>query len=91
MATFNFISDNAHGWLEVSLTEYPEAVNYGSGFGYINGDKIYLEEDEEAENFIYHLKTQGEPITFNEKTYELWYGRAYARNVRGMHYNETTN
>lgn len=91
MAVFNFITDNSHGWMEVSLTEYPEAVNYGSGFGYINGDKIYLEEDVEAENFIYHLMSMGENPTFNEKVYELWYGRAYAKNVRGIHYNETTN
>jgi hypothetical protein len=92
MAVFNFISDDSHGWMEVNLTEYPEAKNYASGFGYINGNTIYLEEDDEAENFIYHLKTQGEPITFNEKVYDgQWYGRAYARNVRGIHYNETTN
>jgi hypothetical protein len=92
MAVFNFISDDSHGWMEVSLIEFPEAVNYGSGFGYINGNTIYLEEDDEAENFIYHLRSQGEPITFNEKIYDgQWFGRAYARNVRGIHYNETTN
>ena len=92
MALFNFITDNSHGWMEVSLTEYPEAKNYASGFGYINGDKIYLEEDEEAENFIYHLMSMGENPTFNEKVYDgQWHGRMYARNVRGMHYTETTN
>ena len=92
MAVFNFISDDSHGWMEVSLIEFPEAVNYGSGFGYINGNTIYLEEDDEAENFIYHLRSQGEPITFIEKVYDgQWFGRAYARNVRGIHYNETTN
>jgi hypothetical protein len=91
MAVFNFISDDSHGWMEVSLIEFPEAINYGSGFGYINGNTIYLEEDDEAENFIYHLTTQGEPITFNEKVYDgQWFGRAYARNVRGIHYTETT-
>jgi len=92
MAVFNFISDDSHGWMEVSLIEFPEAINYASGFGYINGNTIYLEEDDEAENFIYHLRSQGEPITFAEKIYDgQWYGRAYARNVRGMHYNQTTN
>ncbi|NBW20372.1 MAG: hypothetical protein EBR82_71635, partial [Caulobacteraceae bacterium] len=85
MAVFNFISDDSHGWMEVSLIEFPEAVNYGSGFGYINGNTIYLEEDDEAENFIYHLRSQGEPITFIEKVYDgQWFGRAYARNVRGI-------
>lgn len=90
MATFNFISDDGHGWLEVDLREFPEAKNYASGSGYINGNLIYLEEDDEAQNFIYHLTTQGEPIAFNEKNYNgQWYGRSYARNVRGIHYNNT--
>lgn len=88
MALFNFINDDSHGWVEVSLTEYPEAKNYATGFGYINGNTIYLEEDVEAENFIHHLKTQGEPITFNEKNYDgQWFGRMYSHNVSGMHYN----
>lgn len=92
MAVFNFISDDSHGWMEVSLTEYPEAKNYATGFGYINGNTIYLEEDVEAENFIYHLMSMGENLTFNEKVYDgVWFGRAYAHNVRGIHYNETTN
>jgi hypothetical protein len=92
MATFNFISDASHGWMTVDLTEFPEAVNYGSGFGYIDGDIIYLEEDVEAENFIYHLMSLGEPIVFKEYTVDYWHGRDfYAHNVRGIHYTETTN
>jgi hypothetical protein len=45
-----FINDAGHGWLEVSLVTHPEAINYGTGFGYIDTDreKIYLEEDCEA-------------------------------------------
>ena len=92
MAVFNFISDDSHGWMEVNTTIYPEALKFATGFGFINGNTIYLEEDDEAENFIYHLRSQGEPITFIEKVYDgQWFGRAYARNVRGIHYNETTN
>jgi hypothetical protein len=91
MATFNFISDDSHGWMEVSLIDYPEAKNYATGFGYINGNTIYLEEDVEAENFIYHLMSMGETPVFNEKVYSgRWFGRSYANNVRGIHYTETT-
>lgn len=90
MATFNFITDDSHGWMEVNLTEYPEAKNYATGFGYINGNTIYLEEDVEADNFIEHLMSMGENLTFNMKVYDgQWHGRMYARNVRGIHYNNT--
>ena len=89
MATFKFISDPSHAWLQVDLNEFPEAVNYGSGFGYIDGDTIYLEEDVEAENFIYHLTTQGEPIVYDEVQVDYWHGRdRYAHNARGIHYQD---
>ena len=92
MALFNFITDDSHGWMEVSLTEYPEAKNYATGYGYINGNTIYLEEDVEAENFIYHLMSMGENPTFNEKVYDgQWFGRMYSHNVRGIHYTESIN
>jgi len=85
MATFNFISDDSHGWLAVSLTEYPEAKKFATGFGYINGNTIYLEEDDEATGFINYLKEKGIEFSFNEKNYDgQWYGRAYARNVSGQ-------
>jgi hypothetical protein len=85
---FNLISDAGHAWLEVDLRQFPNAVEFGTGHGYINGNTIYLEEDVEAENFIYHLMSMGENPTFNEKHYEgQWHGRMYAHNVRGIHYN----
>ena len=89
MATFNFIHDDSHGWLEVNLNKFPEAKDYATGFGYINGSTIYLEEDVEAPNFIQYLKTQHKVIDIIDKTYDgIWYGRAYAKNVRGIHYNK---
>lgn len=89
MAVFNFIHDDSHGWLEVNLTEFPEAKNYATGFGFINGNTIYLEEDQEAENFIYYLMTKAEPVAIVDKVYDgQWFGRSYARNVRGSHYNQ---
>ena len=89
MAVFNWIHDDSHGWLEVDLKEFPEAKNYATGFGFINGSTIYLEEDQEAENFIYYLMTKAEPVAIVDKVYDgQWYGRSYARNVRGSHYNQ---
>jgi hypothetical protein len=85
MTTFNFISDDSHGWLEVNLNEYPEAKKFATGCGYINGSKIYLEEDDEATGFINYLKEKGIEFTFNEKNHDgRWYGRSYARNVSGQ-------
>jgi hypothetical protein len=91
MAVFKFISDPSHGWMVVDLNEYPEAMNYGSGWGYIDGNTIYLEEDVEAENFIYHLMSMGEPPTFDEVHFDYWHGRdIYPKNVRGIHYPDYT-
>lgn len=52
--TVRWIIDPGHGWLEVPLDEYPDAVECGSGYGYIDPveGKIYLEEDMEAGLFI---------------------------------------
>lgn len=63
-----YITDSGHGWLEVSLRDYPSATKYGTGFGYL--DKcmgfIYLEEDCEAGAFIAdHPKARGEILHTN--------------------------
>lgn len=49
-----YITDAGHGWLEVSLSEYPDAADFGTGFGYLDAAKglIYLEEDCEAGAFM---------------------------------------
>lgn len=49
-----YITDAGHGWLEVSLDEYPDATNYGTGFGYLDAPNriIYLEEDCEMGAFL---------------------------------------
>ena len=84
MTNFNFISDDSHGWLEVKLDEYICATEYADGSGYINGNTIYLEEDNEAPAFLSYLKDIGVEFSFIEKNYDgQWYGRAYARNVSG--------
>ena len=49
-----WIIDPGHGWLEVPLDEYPDAVECGTGYGYLDPIKcrIYLEEDMEAGLFV---------------------------------------
>ena len=92
MATFNFISDAGHAWLEVDRSEYPDAIQFSTGYGYINGITIYLEEDVEAPLFLEFLKGQGIQFDIVEKNYDNWHGRMYARNpkvyVSGSHYNK---
>lgn len=48
------IVDAGHGWLEVSLKRYPDAVDFSTGFSYRHPTLplIYLEEDVEAPNFM---------------------------------------
>lgn len=45
--------DAGHAWLAVNLRKYPSALEYGTGWGFIDTDNevIYLEEDTEAQKF----------------------------------------
>jgi hypothetical protein len=49
-----WILDAGHGWLEVSLHAFPDALDYGTGYGYHDprAGVAYLEEDCEAGAFI---------------------------------------
>jgi hypothetical protein len=49
-----WIIDPGHGWLEVPLADYPDAINHGTGFGYYAKaiSMVYLEEDCEASSFL---------------------------------------
>lgn len=53
-ATHNvyWITDPGHAWLAVSLEAYPDAINYGTGYGYQDRTHIYLEQDLEAPAFL---------------------------------------
>ncbi len=83
---FNVISDAGHSWLEVSLDEFPNAVQFGTGYGYINGKTIYLEEDVEMPQFLGDLIFNG--VAFSEiqlnqiEVEDEWHGRNYARNEK---------
>lgn len=47
-----YVHDPGHGWLKVPLAEFPDARDFGTGFGYDDGAFIYLEEDCEAGLFM---------------------------------------
>lgn len=83
---FNVISDAGHSWLEVSLYQFPDATKFGTGYGYINGSIIYLEEDVEMPMFLGDLVFNGTPmseIQLSEIEVEHWHGREqYARNEK---------
>ena len=62
-------ADPSHAWLAVSLKEYPDAIQFSTGFGYISpsGKTVYLEEDCEASSF---LRAKGiDSMTLPEKVY----------------------
>ena len=67
---FNFHSDPAHGWVEVSMIAMQQAglqPNDFSRYSYRDGNKFYLEEDCDASKFIaaWQEKT-GEHAEFND-------------------------
>lgn len=52
--TPRWILDAGHGWVAVSIHAYPDALDCGTGFGYLDARAgvAYLEEDCEAAEFI---------------------------------------
>lgn len=86
MARFTFITDPGHGWLAVSLAEYPDAINYGTGFGYIDGHVIYLEEDCEAPAFMaaHGFTRDNTDIVPLEFAHDDWPGRSLPHNVKKL-------
>lgn len=61
----NYIMDNGHGWLAVSLSDFPDAEAFGTGFGYIDrrAGIVYLEHDVEAGAFMRaHPDTEMVPV-----------------------------
>lgn len=62
-------ADPSHAWLKVSLSQYPQAILFSTGFGYISPDKkyVYLEEDCEAPAFLRSVGVDS--LTLEEKVY----------------------
>jgi len=75
-----FIQDSGHGWLAVSLHDYPRAWNYGTGFGYIDeaNNVIYLEEDCEAYAF---LKFEGGLESARDLPHQVIDGQCWVRRL----------
>jgi len=57
MKIYNFHSDPGHGWLEVPLDEVKHIASKITGYSYIRGDNVYLEEDCDAGLFLDSLQT----------------------------------
>jgi hypothetical protein len=83
---FNLISDAGHAWLEVDLRQFPNAIEFGTGHGYLDGDTIYLEEDVEMPQFLGDLIFSGvamADIHLSEiEVEDEWHGRNFARNEK---------
>jgi hypothetical protein len=66
-----WVIDPNHAWLAVSLEAYPDAVEYGTGFGFVDSKAsvIYLEEDCEALAF-FRAHPEIDPSDLPEQGYE---------------------
>jgi len=74
--TLRLIADSGHAWLEVDLNEIPEAERFAEGYGYQDGNLIYLEEDSEMPRFLNHMESKGYTLTLDETTINgEWRGR----------------
>jgi len=77
-----FHCDPSHGWLEVERTDV-DALNIAgriSRYSYLNGDRVYLEEDCDAMHFLEAAKAHEWTINIQEKhTNRDSFIRAYPR------------
>lgn len=62
MKRFDFVSDDAHGWLKVPVRELERLgiVDQISAFSYVKGDMAYLEEDRDMKVFTDARDARGE-------------------------------
>jgi hypothetical protein len=63
MLKFKFYTDPGHGWLAVKLDLVREYTKPGevSGYSYLKGKTVYLEEDMDAHLFLSRLTDAGVP------------------------------
>lgn len=66
MKTYIFHSDPGHGWLAVKRKELEDLgiEKEITGFSYVKGKTVYLEEDLDAGTFIKALKERGIKFKF---------------------------
>ena len=62
--TYDFYSDPGHGWLHVKLDELVELgiADKISGYSYIKGNDVYLEEDCDMTHFMNAMEAKGVQI-----------------------------
>lgn len=78
---FRFVSDPAHGWLEVPL-QLIHVLGVGdqiSQYSYRKGLLAYLEEDCDAGVFIRACRAQGIPVEYDDVYEEHTAIRSYQR------------
>jgi hypothetical protein len=78
----SFHCDPSHGWLEVNRADV-DALNIAdkiSPYSYLNGDRVFLEEDCDASHFLEVAKAHQWTINIQEKyTNRDSFIRAYPR------------
>jgi len=62
-----FHADPAHGWLEVPATDIHALHIIPTHYSYIHGDKVFLEEDCDANEYLARAKDAGWVINITEK------------------------
>ena len=66
---YKFYSDPGHGWIAVKMSELVRLNihNNISGYSYVKGATVYLEEDGDATTFAEAKKTAGEAYEWLRK------------------------
>ena len=62
-------TDSGHGWLEVAIDDIRELqiTNLISGYSYVKGDRVFLEEDCDAFAYMENAKAKGWILNVTEK------------------------
>ena len=77
-----FHTDPAHGWLEVDFDDILtlNIAHLISEYSYIKGERVFLEEDCDAYEFMEHAKGKGWILNVTEKHTN---GDSFVRSLQG--------
>lgn len=73
---FQFITDSGHGWLQVPVSDFLQALQDGEGFSSYSYASpktgyVYLEEDLDANTFVaWYKRVRGEALVYDVKNYD---------------------
>ena len=85
--TYQFITDPGHGWLQVPIHEYIQAVKDGTSisscsYANLRTGYVYLEEDMDAHNFVQWYKDKhGAPLEYEVTHHDQ---DCFIRNLRSL-------